>query len=861
MSFAIFVAFLNLSAIAAPFYQSNLQETPSSEEETDWQIILVGLIASAHREIPAVLVRAKIQEPEAIQFQQWLIPYQSVIEVLNFEQEAVGDNEVQLSSPGLVTRLDLNELSENSELGLVLSIQDIEEKLAVDARFDLNEYAIVFSAPWLDQRRRSPIGFEEEPEPQLEGLPKVSPPAFSLTALEQVTTFTPSTGLSASELEGDLLAIGTFLEGSWQIEIGQDKLDQRDTWNLEGFEYFRPTPKHDLIVGEQSPFWIQQGQGEYWGMTYLQREDEPDSRLGRVNPEQRLQTNTFRRDITGEAAPGTLVQLTRNRNQEVLDEVLVDADGTYRFENVPFGGRRFRSEYEVLLFPEGQLTLDPAVRTVSFRPLPEQLPSGRVHWLVSAGSRREQNDRFMGEFSELAGGATVRWGVAENMTLGVGLIHDQGTHGWGELFFRPMNVPLDLAIAGVFGKDLEMNINYQPTSTLRFNFNRDRTSSNFRSSWQILPNLRVSGRWDSEQRTEFRINTRFRQSIDRSTRIEVTLDDTNEIQWQMRQQWGDLELSHEDNNDSTRTEISYDFANDFRSNQESRLIFDYETRQFNDSQQLATLSWEYRSRKRDVSGEPLWDLELGYGIGSQGQGIQADVETMLLPGLRLRGRYEGVSLSSAENRLSLELTTRMNLQQSLSPGDRDLDDLQTQGGFLVQPFFDHNGNGQLDPNEEVYTDATNLLILNGDPLRESRIIQQRDRLLVTVPPDDYRLELDPAGFPLDWQAADTTFAIKVVPGSYTPLTVPLKQSYTVSGVLTNENNEPIGGARVVAIPQGEGNRRFSITNQGGVFFLERLQQGTYQLQVQNQPLNPSAITIDENTPPFQQQNLTLPRQE
>jgi hypothetical protein len=61
------------------------------------------------------------------------------------------------------------------------------------------------------------------------------------------------------------------------------------------------------------------------------------------------------------------------------------------------------------------------------------------------------------------------------------------------------------------------------------------------------------------------------------------------------------------------------------------------------------LSWEYRSGKRDVTGEPLWDIELGYRIGSQGQGIQADIETKILPGLRLRGRYEGVSLSSANS--------------------------------------------------------------------------------------------------------------------------------------------------------------------------------------------------------------------
>jgi len=851
----------NKSAIAAPYTESNPNLLDQSSEETDWEILLVGLIAGSRREIPAVLVSGKIKEPEAIQFQQWQVPYQSVIEVLGFEEKSVGENEVQLSSPGLVTRLNLNELSENPDIGLAFSIAQIEEKFGIEARFDLNEYAIIFSAPWIGQRRQMPRGFDEKPKPQLEGLPKISAPRLSFTALEQITTITPATSSSAADLEGDLLAIGTFLDGSWQIEIDQPLLDQRETWRLQSFQYFRPQPKQDLIIGEQSPFWIQQGQGEYWGITYLQREEGNRSESRSINPEQRLQTNIFRRDITGEAAPGTLVQLTRNRRQDVLDEVLVDESGRYRFENVPFGRRGFRSEYQVLLFPDGQLTLDPEVQTVSFRPLPEQLPAGQVHWLISAGLRRNRNNSFIGEFSDFTGGATVRWGIMESMTLGVGLIHDQGTFPWGELFFRPLNIPLDLAIAGVFGKELEANINYEPTSTLRLNFNRNDTSNNLRTTWQISPDLRITGRWDSEQGTELDISTRFRQGRNHSTSVNVTLDETNDIQWRVRQQWGKLELSHDNNNGSTSTELSYDFANNFRSNQENRLILDYETRQFNESQQLVTLTWEYRSGKRDVSGEPLWNIELGYGIGSQGQGLQADVETMILPGVRLRGRYEGVRLNSTQKQFSLELTTRLNLQQGISPGDRALDDLQTEGGFLIQPFFDNNGNGELDSNEEIYTNAENLLILNGDLLRTSQITQQRDRLLVTVPPDQYRLELDPAGFPLDWQATETTFAVTVVPGSYTPITVPLQKSYTVSGTLTNENNEPIGGARVIAIPEEAGERRFSITNQGGVFFLERLKQRTYQLQVRDQSLKPRRIVIDENSPAFQQQNLILPSEE
>lgn len=847
-----------LNALSSPKPDT---EAAPQKEKSDLDVILVGLIAGARREIPSLLVRGKVEDPKAINFQNWQVPYNSVIKVLNFETQSLGEGEVQLTSPGLVTRLNLNQLSEDPELGLVLSIQEIENKLGVEARFDINEYAIILSAPWIGQRRQAPTGFDREKPPQLEGLPKIDPPAFTLTSVEQIANFTPEPGLGGSEWDGDLFAVGTFFGGSYELEIAQPNLPETESWQLDRFQYFRPTPKVDFIAGEQSPFWIEQGQGEYWGLTYLRREGvEPASlRFGSVTPEQRLETDRFTRDITGEAEPGTLVQLTRGKGREVLDEVLVAEDGVYRFENVPFGGRGFQQEYDVLLFPDGQLSLDPEVRTVSFRPLPEQLPAGDISWLISAGTRRQAND-FWGEFSEFTGGATLRWGIADSLTLGIGVIEDEGFHGWGELFFRPVNVPLDIAIAGVAGKDLETNIDYQPTSTLQFNFNSNSIRSNARTTWQIAPNLRISGRWDSERGTEFRLNSRC-QGANLAASIGLTLDENRQIEWQVQQRWGDLELSYEDNISSTRAEISYEFANDLQANQENRLILDYETREFNERRELATLSWEYRSGNRDASGESLWNIEVGYGVGSQGEGIQADVETTILPGLRLRGRYEGISLNSDEDEFSLELTTRINLQNGISPGDRDLDDLQTQGGLLVQPFFDKNSNRQLDGDEEVYTEGENLLLLNGDLLGESAINQKRDRLLVSLPPDQYRLELDPAGFPLDWQASKTTFAVKVVPGAYTPIKVPLTPSYTVSGTLTDENKEPIGGVRVIAIPEGEGKRRFSITNQGGVFFLEQLQQGTYQLRVNDQPTKPSMLKIESSSPSFQQLDLVLPSAE
>ena len=88
----------------------------------------------------------------------------------------------------------------------------------------------------------------------------------------------------------------------------------------------------------------------------------------------------------------------------------------------------------------------------------------------------------------------------------------------------------------------------------------------------------------------------------------------------------------------------------------------------------------------------------------------------------------------------------------LFPGDRQSAEFRNQGGIALQPFFDANANARRDPQEGYYTDNAELLfILNNEPINRTNPEVQRDRVLLRLPPGRYRLDLDPAGYPLDWR--------------------------------------------------------------------------------------------------------------
>jgi len=837
--------------------------TPPKESEVPagFTVFPVGVNVGERLVNFGVLVRGRENGSEAVNFADWLVPFDAVVEALKLKVTALENGQLEFRSTSIVARIDPKVLITDPQLGLVFSIKQIQTLLGVPAKFDINEYAIAFNP---GQTESLPGQAKLIPTPvQLEGLPRLTAPNATIAALEQRVNSTNSQGNSLN-FQGELQAVGTVFRGSGYVRINQPDIQDSRTWKLAEAQYLQQNANADYVVGSQPTFWRSQRAGNYWGFTTIQRQGftSPEQFYGGgFSPRERLQSNQVGRTIVGEAEPGTLVQLTEGFGGRVIDEALVDSSGIYRFENVRVEGNIFGGNYQVLLYRQGRRTEPPEIREATFSTVPGQIPAGASATIVSAGiGRRVQENRFLGEFTDIQAGIGQRWGVSESVTVGVGMVYDQMPRGLGEIFFRPNNVPFEVSASILTPDDqntwdIDANLYYQPTSNITARFNSDRFSRRFNLDWRVSPQLSLLGSYNNFDGVAAGMQIAF-NSRGGFTFARATLDQANRLRWNFIQRLGALELNGRGNEIGTLSELKYNLSGARFLDTGHALLLNYETLNLTRSERLVTLGWRYRSSAQAADGNYLWETYLGYGVGSQGSGIVAAAQTGILPGLLLRLRYQGVSVNLGEQRYSIELVSSANLQGGIFPGDRRTDYFRTQGGLLLQPFFDRNNNGKHDSGEEYYTEAANLLfILNNQPLRSSRPDVQSDRILLRLPPGMYRLDLDPAGFPLDWQPSIDAMAVEVVAGSYTPILVPFIPSFTLSGVVTNSSGNAIAGARVEAVGSKGTLRRFSVTNGAGVYYMERLQPDTYTLLVNGEPAQPSTITANESSEPFLELNL------
>jgi hypothetical protein len=832
--------------------------TAQLAQDSEFKVFPVGLNIGNRNVNSSVLVRGQEDGSQAIDFPNWLLPYDAVIQGLKLNVTTLPDGQLEVRSPSVVTRIDPTKLRTDPELGLVFKIQDLQTLFGVTAKFDINEYAIILDVPGLDQSSGKLA--ETETPIQIEGLPHISPQKFSITAVEQKINASGSATRSTN-YRGDFLAVGSAFGGSWFIRTDQPNLQNPQTWNIAEAQFLRQTNSADYFVGSQPTFWQTQGTGDYWGFTSIQRQGfiPPQPFGGSSDPRQRLQADAIGRTISGKAEPGTLVRLVQGFSDRLITEILVDSSGIYRFENIKIQNQFLGNNYRVLLYPQGRLTAQPEIQQATFSPVPGQLPAGASALIVSGGLRRDLsgNQSLLGNFSDFRGGISGRWGLSESLTVGLGGVYDESPRALAELFFRPGKLPLQVAVSALTGNkwDVNTDIRYNPSSRLSAAFTSDRLSSRFNLDWRVLPQFTLFATTDTADATAGGMQINF-SGKDAFTFARVSLDTKNRLRWNLLQRLGRLELTQRGNEISSLAELSYSLSKNRFSNTGSALLLNYETQNQNRSGNLLSVSWRYRSPQQAIDGSYRWEAQLGYGIGSQGSGLLATLSTTVLPGLLLRARYQGLSAISDEATFSIDLASSLNLQGGISPGDRRSNYFRTQGGLSIKAFFDRNNNGKQDGGEEVYRDNADLFTLNNQPLKLLLPQIQGDCTLVRMSPGIYRLDLDPAGLPPDWQPGVESLAVDVIAGSYTPVMIALIRSYTRSGVVTDAQGEAIVGARVEAIQPNRGTRRFSVTNGAGVYYLEGLPQGKYTLQINGK--SAGNLKLEESSEPFQELNLQQP---
>ena len=811
------------------------------------ETIPVGIIVGDKLVEPSVLVRGSLDN--LTQVSDWLIPWDLVLKTLKFEQNELPNGQLELKSPGLVLRLDTKTVTKDSQLGKVISVKKIEHLLQVPVKFDQSEFALVFEPSWSNLTNLD----REESSIVLDRLPVISAPTFAVGGIKFSTTLTGNSDEGKIESQGSLKAVGTALQGSWYVGMNQAKLTEPQSWELTQLQYFRQSDRADYIFGFQPAFWQRAG---YWGISTIQRwgfSSDRDLEVNSLNLQSRLQPKQITRTISGKALPKTFVRLVERSSNRSIAEQLVDDSGVYRFQNVLLENNL--NNYDLLLYAEGNLTSTPEIRKLGKNNLAGLLSRQNRALIASVGWRANSQDEDNFHSSDgFQGGLSYRQAISDNLTLGVGAVYDRSMLPLGEIFYQPAQIPLQIGFSALTNFDnkfeLISSIDFQPSSNLQINFVTTASDRHFFLNWEALSNLTflAKGSWKNSN-----LETGLQYSFykqDFSAFGQFTIDTAQRLRWRFYTKKANWEFQQLGMDKRVSSQLDYKL---FNSRQSLSLEHDRDS-----SKWLTTLLWSYRSNYNASDRGLPWRVAFGYGIGTKGRGIIASVSTSILPEVDLRGRYQQVSLNSNRSDFRLELVPHFSPQNKLLSDSQSFNGLYRQGGILIQPFLDRNSNGLRDRDEELILEEPDLLlVLNNRALRTFRYQVADDGILVTLPPNFYRLDLDPAGFPLDWQAKTKAYALEVKTGAYTLVPIPLTISYTIIGSATDSEGKLLAGVQVKAIPSQGNNAVFSITNTAGIFVLENLEPGNYKFTIQNKPTQPEKILLDSTDETFQELNLQI----
>ncbi|NEP01592.1 MAG: carboxypeptidase regulatory-like domain-containing protein [Symploca sp. SIO2E9] len=489
-----------------------------------------------------------------------------------------------------------------------------------------------------------------------------------ITITGRRSTLTPQTDFT--RYQGELTTVGTAFGGNWFVGIQQPDFRDRSTWRLGEAQFLLETKQADYVIGSQPEFWHSKEGDDYWGVTAIRRWGFAPPKTANhleFNPRQRLRASQLKRTVSGEATPGTLVQLKKGLSKNVFAEVLVDASGRYRFEDIPAPGN-----YRLFLYANGQLTAKPTIEEVNLSSLPEQLPAGASALAVSAGWNREVstisvNSSFWGKFTQFQAGISYRLGVSEGLTLGLGLVYEQSVKGLAELFYQPTGSTLQVEVSALVSKttlEFRTNIRFEPFPNFQLSFisvsealpQGVRLSQEFKIKWRILSGLTLTATANIQDEYMTAGVIFKHSSRNLLTSASINLDANNKLRWSFNSRLGPFSLTHQGNQITTNSEIVYSLFDKSSKSTEHSLLLNYKTRNFNtNNDNLASLGWRYRSPEKVGNSKHLLEVDLAYGIGSQGNGIITSVGTALIPGLVLRLRYQEVSVNSDANTFRIEL--------------------------------------------------------------------------------------------------------------------------------------------------------------------------------------------------------------
>jgi hypothetical protein len=283
---------------------------------------------------------------------------------------------------------------------------------------------------------------------------------------------------------------------------------------------------------------------------------------------------------------------------------------------------------------------------------------------VSGGSKEnlvQTQNALLGDKTNFQGGVAFHQSLAEEVTVGLGFVYEDFLLGFSQLTYQPENFPVRTTVSLLQGKEgfkVSSHLKLQPSEQIVLNLYSEERNQKFDFNWSLLSGLTLTA--DGSSKTEsLRAGARITYKSELfSFLAKAQLDNNNELQWEVKSNLGDLKLNYKTNTVKTNTEIKYDFDTFANSGFQCSLFFNNQTHQRNQKEDsLAVWGWNLHSTDEIANNRYHWEINLGYGLGSEGAGAIASMGVALESSLSLKLSYEEVSLSSDTTQIKLQLSS------------------------------------------------------------------------------------------------------------------------------------------------------------------------------------------------------------
>ncbi|MFM2311040.1 MAG: hypothetical protein RLZZ04_316 [Cyanobacteriota bacterium] len=265
------------------------------------------------------------------------------------------------------------------------------------------------------------------------------------------------------------------------------------------------------------------------------------------------------------------------------------------------------------------------------------------------------------EFENFRGGITFHHGVAQQLTMGVGLVYEHTLVGFTQVSYNSDILPIKTTIsllAKESGVNIHSHIRLQPAPNFVANFYSDAQRQKFDANWGIYPGLTLIAKANSRTKS---YSTGIRVAVHNdflSLSATAALDNQQNLQWQLNSQIGPLKFSHSSNQYQSNSELSSQLFHDNDLDLQCSAFVRHQTVLGNKEQrEFMVLGARIHSQTQISQNQYQWDFDLGYGSSSHGNGLIANAQIALQPDLFLKLGYQEIAPMSDDTKIKLQLSS------------------------------------------------------------------------------------------------------------------------------------------------------------------------------------------------------------